>query len=65
MRKSKDAFSLPRLHSNRCECKVCGLVFVASIHAFTPRPEMGVSHQMLGVKSPFRFGVDLESLACV
>ena len=42
--------------SNRCECKVCGLVFVVSIHAFAPRLEMGVSHQMLGVKSAFSFG---------
>lgn len=67
MRKSKDAIFLHGFTlSNRCECKVCRLVFVVSIHAFTPRLEMGVSDQMLGVKSPFRFGVVSEShlLAC-
>lgn len=67
MRKSEGATSPHGFTlSNRCECKVRGLVFVVSIHAFTPRLEMGVSHQMLGEKSPFRFGVVLEShlLAC-
>lgn len=43
-----------------------GLVFVVSIHASTPRLEMGVSDQMLGVKAPFRFEAVSEShlLAC-
>lgn len=50
----------------KCECEVCKLVPVVSIHAFTARLEMGVSDQMLGMKSPFRFGVGLDShlLAC-
>lgn len=36
--------------------KVCVLVFVVSIHAFISPLEKGVCDQMLGRKSPFRFG---------
>lgn len=65
--KSEDVISLHGFAlSNRCQCKACGLLFVVSTPAFTPRQEMGVTNQMLGVKSPFRLGEGLEShlLAC-
>lgn len=39
--------------------------FVVYVHAFAPCLEMGVSHQVFGVKSPFRLGLALESLACM
>lgn len=62
MMKSEDLMSLHGFSlSNRSQCKAFGLLFVVSTRAFTPRQEMGVTNQMLGVKSPFRFGEGLES----